>query len=79
MAQQILVLQALILLVVVVGAVVLAYVDARQDQLDTARQRSLDVGLTGTNVGFGIYESLAALGRERALERIDRAIATLAS
>lgn len=42
-AQQILVLQALILLVVVVAAGALAYVDARQDQLDTARLRSLDV------------------------------------
>lgn len=42
-AQQILVLQALILLLVVVAAVGLAYVDARQDQLDTARLRSLDV------------------------------------
>jgi sensor histidine kinase regulating citrate/malate metabolism len=45
-AQQILVLQTLILLVIVASAVALAYVDARQDQLDTARTRSLDVART---------------------------------
>ena len=42
-AQQIFVLQTLILLAVVVAALGLAYADARQEQLETARIRSLDV------------------------------------
>lgn len=37
------------------------------------------LAVTGTNVGFGIYESVAMLGRERALERIDRAVAALSA
>ena len=34
----------------------------------------LRVAVTGKEVGFGIYETLAILGRERCLERIDRAV-----
>ncbi len=33
---------------------------------------------TGSNVGFGVYESVALLGRERALARLERAEALLA-
>jgi glutamyl/glutaminyl-tRNA synthetase len=35
------------------------------------------VAITGTTVSPGIFESLAALGREQALERIDAAISRL--
>jgi glutamyl-tRNA synthetase len=35
------------------------------------------VAITGTTVSPGIFESVAALGREQALERIDAAIARL--
>jgi glutamyl-tRNA synthetase len=35
------------------------------------------VAITGTTVSPGIFESLAVLGRERALERIDAAVARL--
>ncbi|MQA73533.1 MAG: glutamate--tRNA ligase [Solirubrobacterales bacterium] len=37
----------------------------------------LRVAITGTTVSPGIFESLAALGRERALERVDAALARL--
>jgi len=36
---------------------------------------ALRVAVTGTAVGFGLYESLAILGRDRCLARIDRALA----
>ena len=42
-ARQIFVLQTLVVLLLVVGAVALAVVDARRTQLDTARTRSIDV------------------------------------
>lgn len=42
-AQQIFVLQTLVVILLVVGAVGLAVVDARRTQLDTARTRSVDV------------------------------------
>ena len=42
-AQQLFVLQTLIVLLVVVAAVSLAYADARRDQLQSARTRSLDI------------------------------------
>ncbi|HEY6934465.1 MAG TPA: sensor histidine kinase [Marmoricola sp.] len=42
-ARQVLLLQVLVVLVVVAGAVGLAVADARQSQLDTARVRSVDV------------------------------------
>ncbi|MGH3588744.1 MAG: histidine kinase, partial [Pseudonocardia sp.] len=45
-ARQILVLQTLVVAVVVVGAVVLAFVDARRTQLDSARDRSVAVAQT---------------------------------
>ncbi len=38
---------------------------------------ALRVALTGKAVGFGLFETLAILGRERALARIDRALARL--
>ncbi|MGH2974886.1 MAG: glutamate--tRNA ligase, partial [Solirubrobacterales bacterium] len=37
------------------------------------------VAITGTAVSPGIFESLAALGREESLSRIDAAIARLRS
>lgn len=36
---------------------------------------ALRVAVTGKGVGFGLYETLAILGRERCLARIDRALA----
>jgi sensor histidine kinase regulating citrate/malate metabolism len=42
-AQQLFVLQTLIVLLVVVASVSLAYADARRDQLESARTRSLDI------------------------------------
>jgi glutamyl-tRNA synthetase len=35
----------------------------------------LRVAVTGTSVGFGLFETLAILGKERCLARIDRALA----
>ncbi len=35
------------------------------------------VAITGTNVSPGIFESLAVLGRDEALERIDAALSRL--
>ena len=37
------------------------------------------VAITGTSVSPGIFESLAALGRERSLERIERAVQRLST
>jgi glutamyl-tRNA synthetase len=37
--------------------------------------QTLRVAVTGKEIGFGIYETLAILGRERCLKRIDRAVA----
>jgi len=45
-ARQILALQVLVVLVVVVGAVTLAYVDARRTQIDSARDRALAVAVS---------------------------------
>jgi glutamyl-tRNA synthetase len=42
-------------------------------------QQALRVALTGKGVGFGLYETLAILGREHSLARIDRALARLAA
>jgi glutamyl-tRNA synthetase len=36
--------------------------------------QTLRVAVTGKEVGFGAYETLAILGRERCLRRIDRAL-----
>ena len=33
------------------------------------------VAVTGKTIGFGLFETLAILGRERVLARIDRALA----
>lgn len=44
-AAQIFLLQTLVMVVVVVAAVVLAYLDARRTQIDSARDRSVDVAL----------------------------------
>jgi glutamyl-tRNA synthetase len=38
-------------------------------------QQALRVAVTGKGVGFGLYETLATLGKERSLARIDRALA----
>ena len=35
------------------------------------------VAITGSTISPGLFESLAALGRERSLERIDRALERL--
>ena len=35
---------------------------------------ALRVAVTGKAVGFGMFETLAILGRERCLARIDRAL-----
>jgi len=32
------------------------------------------VAITGTTIGAGLYETMAVLGRERCLTRLDRAI-----
>jgi glutamyl-tRNA synthetase len=39
--------------------------------------QTLRVAVTGKEVGFGTYETLAILGRERCLSRIDRALAVV--
>ena len=39
--------------------------------------QALRVAVTGKGVGFGTYETLAILGRDRCLARIDRALARL--
>ena len=59
--------------------------DAVQAALDTTVQRleakpgqvfqPIRVAITGTTVSPGIYESVALLGKDRTLERIDRALA----
>jgi len=36
--------------------------------------QTLRVAVTGKEVGFGVYETLAILGRDRCLARIDRAL-----
>src|SRR5262249_50757149 len=38
---------------------------------------ALRVAITGKSVGFGVFETLAILGREHCLARIDRALARL--
>ena len=40
-------------------------------------QQALRVALTGKGVGFGLYETLAILGREQSVARIDRTLARL--
>jgi len=50
------------------------FVEARAIKLGQVIH-ALRVAVTGTAVGFGLYESLAILGRDRCLARIDRALA----
>jgi glutamyl-tRNA synthetase len=38
---------------------------------------ALRVAVTGKAVGFGMFETLAILGRDRVLQRLDRALARL--
>jgi glutamyl-tRNA synthetase len=38
---------------------------------------ALRVAVTGKSVGFGMFETLAILGRERCLSRIGRALSAL--
>ena len=38
-------------------------------------QQAVRVAVTGKGVGFGLYETLAILGKEHSLARIDRALA----
>jgi glutamyl-tRNA synthetase len=52
---------------------VLAERDAKPGKL----YQPIRVAITGTSVSPGIFESLAALGRERSLERIERAVERL--
>ena len=40
-------------------------------------QQALRVSVTGKGVGFGVYETLAILGKERSVARIDRALARI--
>jgi len=40
-------------------------------------QQALRVALTGKGVGFGVYETLAILGKEHSLARIGRALGRL--
>src|SRR5262249_19905858 len=40
-------------------------------------QQALRVAVTGKGVGFGLYETLAILGKEHSLARIDRALARI--
>jgi glutamyl-tRNA synthetase len=42
-------------------------------------QQALRVAVTGKGVGFGLYETLALLGKEHTLARLDRALARLAT
>ena len=39
--------------------------------------QTLRVAVTGKEIGFGTYESLSILGKDRCLARIDRALAKL--
>lgn len=55
----------------------LAFVEARGLGLG-AIVHALRVAVTGKAVGFGLFDILAILGRERVLARIDRALARLA-
>ena len=40
-------------------------------------QQAVRVAVTGKGVGFGVYETLAILGKEHSVARIDRALARL--
>ncbi len=53
------------------------YLQAESIQLKQIQQ-ALRVAVTGKGVGFGVYETLAILGKEHSVARIDRALARLA-
>jgi len=59
-------------------AVLKEFVEAREIKIGQIIH-ALRVALTGKAVGFGMFETLAILGRERCLHRIDRALARLAA
>jgi glutamyl-tRNA synthetase len=50
-----------------------AFIQAKEAKPIPVTQ-TLRVAVTGKEVGFGVYESLAILGRDRCLARIDRAL-----
>ena len=50
---------------------------AERDLRPAKLYQPIRVAITGTSVSPGIFESLAALGKERSLERIERALARL--
>ena len=52
-----------------------AFIQAKQVKPIPVTQ-TLRVAVTGKEVGFGMYETLAILGRERCLARIDRSLKT---
>ncbi len=54
-------------------AAIEAFIQAKQVKPIPVTQ-TLRVAVTGKEVGFGMYETLAILGRERCLARIDRAM-----
>jgi glutamyl-tRNA synthetase len=54
---------------------ILAEHDVKPGQL----YQPIRVAITGTSVSPGIFESLAVLGRDRSLERIERAVERLST
>ena len=56
-------------------AAIEAFIQAKQVKPIPVTQ-TLRVAVTGKEVGFGMYETLAILGRERCLARIDRSLKT---
>jgi glutamyl-tRNA synthetase len=57
-------------------AAVRAFIAAQQIGLGDIIH-ALRVAITGDAVGFGLYDALAILGRERCLARIERAISLI--
>ena len=49
------------------------YIDCQMGQLI----HSLRVAVTGKPVGFGLFETLAILGKERCLKRLSRTLAEM--
>jgi glutamyl-tRNA synthetase len=58
---------------------VLGRVVAERDVKPGKLYQPIRVAITGTSVSPGIFESLAVLGKERSIERIERALARLSS
>ena len=61
---------------IVCVALVQEFVQSEGAKLGSVNQ-ALRVAVTGKDKGFGTYETLALLGREHCLARIDRALARL--